>query len=151
MLGFGPGKRQQRDLSHSLWFVQQDHSSQLYRSFVPSGVSSMLANFIMSYADADALHAALSPDSSTDQHGTYFLPCNLNVNLAFGFGGRVFTIYSGDYIAEVVQGQGSNTCQSKIYGDAGLDVFWKMGTGLLRNVHKLFKTVANIPEGVHFI
>ena len=92
----------------------------------------------MSYADADALHAALSADYSTDGHGSYFLPCDLNVDLAFGFGegnfAQSFTINPLDYIGDVVQDGRVNICQSKIRGDAGYDVSWKMGTGLLRNV-----------------
>jgi hypothetical protein len=94
----------------------------------------MLAYFIMSYDDADALHAALSADYSTDGHGNYFLPCNLNVDLAFAFDGDLFTINPLDYIGGVVQDGSVNKCQSKIRGDAGYDVAWKMGTGLLRNV-----------------
>lgn len=93
----------------------------------------------MSYADADALHAALSADYGTDEHGSYFLPCDLKVDLAFGFGGgnlgtQSFTINPLDYIGDVVQDGSVNKCQSKIRGDAGYNVAWKMGTGFLRNV-----------------
>jgi hypothetical protein len=88
----------------------------------------------MSYADADVLHAALSASYSTDGHGSYFLPCDLNVDLSFGFSGEYFKINPLDYIGEVVQDGSVNKCQSKIRGDAGYDVAWKMGTGLLRNV-----------------
>jgi len=103
-------------------------------------LSSTSPYFVMSYADADALHAALSADYGTDEHGSYFLPCDLKVDLAFGFGGgnlgtQSFTINPLDYIGDVVQDGSVNKCQSKIRGDAGYNVAWKMGTGFLRNVY----------------
>jgi hypothetical protein len=84
----------------------------------------------MSNADAASIHQALG-NSNTDGKGSYFIPCNLEVDLAFVFGGVPYTISPLDYIGAV---QPDGTCESKISGSGTDPTSWTIGTGFLRNV-----------------